>query len=130
MLNAKATNGRANGVVRTLDISEFNEGAIASVQRMSDKGLQAHAAGRYREFQSNCAQTLYHACRKLWPRRKMHYALYSCRHQFIANHKALGLPNEEISALAGHRVDDTAVHNYARAARRGPSTRSPRRPGG
>ena len=115
VLNAKATNGRANGVVRTLDISEFNEGAIASVQRMSDKGLQAHAAGRYREFQSNCAQTLYQACRKLWPRRKMHYALYSCRHQFIANHKALGLANEEISALAGHRVDDPAVHNDARS---------------
>lgn len=115
VLNAKATNGRSNGVVRTLDITAFSDGAVAVVQRMSDQGLRAYREGRYREFQGQAAQMLYEACRKLWPRRQNHYALYSCRHQFIANHKALGLPNEEVSAMSGHRVDDTVAHNYARS---------------
>ena len=114
VLNAKATNGRANGVVRTIDISDFGEVAQQIVRRMSGAGLRAFEEGRFREFQSHCAQILYQACRKLWPRRKTHYALYSCRHQFIANAKGVGLSNAEVSALAGHMVDETAARNYGR----------------
>lgn len=113
VLNAKITNGRGNGVVRTLDITNFSEDTLGSVRRMSATGAMAYARGDFGALQSHCSRILYEIASKFW-RRKLCYSLYSCRHQFIANMKALGLSNEEISAMAGHVVDETAAQTYGK----------------
>lgn len=114
VLNAKATNERGNGVVRTLDITDFSDDAIASVRRMSAVGAKAYAEMEFGNLHSHCGNILYEICQKFWGRRKLSYSLYSCRHQFIANMKSLGLANEEVSALAGHVVDTTAAEVYGK----------------
>lgn len=113
VLNAKATNGRGNGLVRTIDISHFSDRTIDSVRRMSERGGQWLIDGVYDSMQSQSSQLLYAVCEKLFSARNKTYALYSMRHQFVANAKAIHRP-EEVSALLGHVVTDTASENYGR----------------
>jgi len=113
VLNAKATNGRGNGLVRTIDISSFSEATIDAIRRMSERGAQWLIDGVYDSMQSQCSQLLYAVCEKLFSARNKTYALYSLRHQFVANAKSIYRP-EEVSALLGHVVTDTAVENYGR----------------
>ena len=49
-----------------------------------------------------------------FPTRKEKISLYSLRHQFSANAKMSGFTREEIAALMGHVVDDTATVHYAK----------------
>lgn len=115
VLNAKATNGRAHGITRTLEITHLEHDVVAAIRRMSANGLQwlEEEPGRYESIQSQASQHLYSICAKLFPARVKAYSLYSCRHQFIANAKSLMKP-EEISALVGHAVTDTAAAHYGR----------------
>lgn len=113
VLNAKSTNGRGNGVVRTLDVSGFSDDALRAVRRMSEAGSGWLLSGTFDTMQSQCAQLLYATSEKLFGRGGKVYALYSVRHQFVANHKAIRKP-EEVSALVGHVVTTTAAENYGR----------------
>lgn len=115
VLNAKSTNGRANGVMRTLDISDFDEETIYAVMRMSDNGMSWFRTKTFDSMQSQCAQILYRANEAIWKRREATtYALYTCRHQFILNMRAIDLRDEEISALIGHLVTDTQLEHYGK----------------
>ena len=71
------------------------------------------AKGEFEQKQSVCRGLLREACGKLWPLRKYHYALYSPRHQAIANWKATITP-PEIAAMVGHIITSTAETNYAK----------------
>jgi len=113
VLNAKATNGRGTGVVRTLDLSAFPDEHLATIKRMSSLGRSWLAKGEFEQKQSVCRGLLREACGKLWPLRKYHYALYSPRHQAIANWKAAITP-PEIAAMVGHIITSTAETNYAK----------------
>lgn len=113
VLNAKTTNGRGNGLVRTIDISHFGDATVGSVRRMSERGAQWLIDGVYDSMQSQSSQLLYAVCEKLFSLRNKTYALYSLRHQFVANAKSYNRP-EEVSALLGHVVTDTASENYGR----------------
>lgn len=112
VLNAKATNGRANGIVRTLDLSHFRDETLRAVQRMSQSGSDWLLSGTYDSMQSQCAQLLYGASDRI-SRGKRIYSLYSMRHQFVANAKSYHRP-EAVSALVGHVVTDTAVSSYGK----------------
>ncbi|MCE0507340.1 hypothetical protein LR948_18430 [Roseivivax sp. GX 12232] len=114
VLNAKATNARGNGVVRTLDLSGLPSEITAAIKRMSDRGLEWHETGDFNTVKSQVGQLLYHVGEALFPRRKKHFSLYSSRHQFIANMKTLLSPSE-VSALSGHVVTKTAREAYGRA---------------
>lgn len=113
VLSAKATNGRGTGVVRTLDISIFSDKDLGCVRRMSDRGRAWLESGTYGAVQAHCAKVLYSTTAKLWPKRARPYTLYSCRHQAIANWKAILKP-EEIAAIVGHGVTATAAENYGK----------------
>lgn len=113
VLNAKATNGRANGVVRTLDLSNFSDDTLRAVKRMSEIGNEWFLDGTYDSMKSQCSQLLYSVCERLFKGRNKVYSLYSLRHQFIANSKTYHRP-EAVSALAGHIVTDTAVSSYGK----------------
>jgi hypothetical protein len=117
VLSAKHSNGRSNGVVRTLDLTPLSEETLAAVRRMSRRGLQWFEAGKFDSMQSQCAQLLYTICERLFHKEgakdPRYYSLYSCRHQFIANAKATMSP-EEVSALVGHGVTRTAAESYGK----------------
>lgn len=111
---AKATNGRGFGVSRTLDISTFDNESLSIVKKMSSLGAEWFSAGTFTENQDSCSHLLARCCRQLWPRRKYRVSLYSARHQAIANWKALGMSQAEISVLAGHASLATAAERYGR----------------
>lgn len=118
VLNAKATNGRSNGLVRTIDISEFDDQTVGAIRRMSTRGLAWLNELTYDHHQSQCSQLLYQISEKIFTApglgRKKTYCLYSLRHQFIANMKAIKR-SEEVSALVGHIVTETAHSHYAKS---------------
>lgn len=113
VINAKATNMRANGVVRTIDISDLPNKIIEHIERMSENGLKWYSDGNFDSIQSQVSQLLYSVNDRIFPKKIKHYALYSCRHQFISNMKEVFSP-EEVSALSGHAVTKTAVQNYGK----------------
>lgn len=114
VMNAKATNGRGNGLVRTLDLTYCSDAALAAVRRMTELGRQWAAEGVFSEEFRRVSKTLYSAGRQIFRKKKLHIALYTFRHQFISNMKALDLLPEEISALVGHVSDETAAHTYGK----------------
>ncbi|MFM0240274.1 site-specific integrase [Paraburkholderia phytofirmans] len=109
--NAKATNGRATGKSRIVPVStdDFSviRAHIESIQELRARGLEFSA------IQKGCSQAIRRMCATLWPDdAKRAYALYSARHQFSANTKAIASP-EEVAALLGHRSTRTARRHYA-----------------
>lgn len=113
VLNAKSTNGRANGLARTIDISNFSDETLRAIRHMSENGGDWLSNGRYATYQSQVAQLLYSISQKLFVGRSKIYSLYSLRHQFIANAKSYQTP-EEIAAIVGHGVTSTASENYGK----------------
>ena len=113
VLNAKATNLRANGKVRTLDLSDMPTDILTSIERMSNNGISWLENGSYDTVKSQVSQLLYAVGEKLFPKKSKSYSLYSCRHQFIANMKSIVAP-EEVSALSGHVVTKTAMRSYGK----------------
>lgn len=115
VLNAKSTNGRANGVARTLDITDFTEETYYAVVRMAERGHQWFQDKSFDSTQSQCAQMLYRANESIWKRREATtYALYTCRHQFILNMRAADVQEAELSAMLGHLVTETQMEHYGK----------------
>jgi len=113
--NAKATNGRAHGPFRHIRLTDLNRYIDSLIRRLV---VEAHAAaliGTYERQTASASQVLYRATRRLWPRRKKHYTLYSARHQAAANWKTL-LSKEQVAALMGHCSPETATTHYGRRA--------------
>lgn len=113
VLNAKSTNGRANGLARTIDLSNFSDETLRAIRHMSENGAEWLTTGEYNTYQSQVSQLLYTTCQRLFKGRRKVYALYSLRHQFIANAKSYQKP-EEIAAIVGHGVTNTASENYGK----------------
>ena len=110
--NAKATNGRATGESRTVPVHPGDlpviRAHIESLQEFQARGIQFSA------IQKGASQAIRRACAVLWPGDvKRAYALYSARHQFSANVKAIASV-EEVAALLGHRSTRTARRHYAK----------------
>lgn len=112
--NAKNTNGRAFGQTRTILLGMLSLEEIQMIKEHSDISREWHDSGQYKDYYMGCATTLSRVTRKIWPNRKNHITLYSTRHQFSANAKSSGLTREELAALMGHAVDDTAEIHYGR----------------
>lgn len=113
VLNAKSTNGRTTGAVRTLDISAFSEPDLACVQRLVTRSREWLQAEKFGDMLAACNALLYASIDKIWPKRRRHYSLYSARHQAIANWKQILQP-VEIAAIVGHGVTNTAAENYGK----------------
>ncbi len=124
VVNAKATNGRAHGPTRTINMASYPEDVVQDVQAHSNHCRAVASAGEeaFYHFYTAMRRLMAEASRALWPRRDRHYTLYSLRHQFAANVKQ-GIVSESdedtrstVGALMGHATDDTAGFHYARAA--------------
>lgn len=114
--NAKATNGRGNGSVRHLDVSELSDADRRVLNRHVESAVGWNAMGEYAVWQERSAATLYEACGRLWPEPRRHYTLYSARHQALATAKRT-MTAAAVSALAGHATERAAQRSYGRQSR-------------
>lgn len=112
--NAKTTNYRGNGKLRTLDLSALPPEAVGVVADHLQQVQEAFKKGRWSAFRAGCAKELQKANRTLWPRAVKRITLYSTRHQFAANSKAAELDLATIAALMGHASAETASTHYGR----------------
>lgn len=118
--NAKATEGRAHGDTRIIDLTDLTDQEkqiidlhLMHVQQAKLNPWHKGKSG-FEQFYSRCRSRLYVTTRTLWPKRKQHITLYSSRHQFAANAKFNGLSMEQIAALMGHASIQTATEHYGR----------------
>ena len=111
--NAKNTNGRGNGEARDILLPDLNKSLEGLIRLLVNAARRAAEEGSYEKRFASAAKAVYRATRELWPRRKMHYTLYSPRHQASANWKTI-LTREQIAALMGHRSIETASTHYGR----------------
>lgn len=112
--NAKHTNGRSHGATRTLILENIRVEDIKTIKTHLANIKIFSGMDEYAYFYNGCHFALYKACRECWPKRKKHITLYSTRHQFSANAKASGFSKQEIAAMMGHAIDDTATKHYGR----------------
>lgn len=110
--NGKATNGRGRWGVRYVPVSleshESIKRILAHIREYKIRG------GRYetwlRQVRDGCQKIM----KKAFPRRKDHYTVYNCRHQFSAELKACNFPKSVVAELMGHSSEETAGEHYAK----------------
>ncbi|TDX62159.1 hypothetical protein EDE12_11165 [Methylosinus sp. sav-2] len=114
--NAKATNGRAHGPHRTLHWPNLPPETLAAMSRTIAIAQKFSSAAEYDAHRKALQDLLGALSRRLWPNRAKHFALYSCRREFIAQAKMVYSP-VEVAALVGHSVDRTAQSHYGRVTK-------------
>lgn len=112
--NAKTTNGRAHGSTRTLSLRDLHPQERMVLLDHWRSAKQHAESDTYLEFQRRCSDKIRYAVQKLWPSKQKRIALYSSRHQSMANCKKSGLPLNVIAAIHGHATDRTASEHYGR----------------
>jgi hypothetical protein len=110
--NGKATNGRALGATRRLDMGELSTDELSVVQAMI--AIAADHREEWKRFYDACRKRFRITTKRLWPNRAIVPTLYSGRHQFAADAKAAGLTKPEVAALMGHGWDRTAGAHYGK----------------
>ena len=111
--SAKATNGRGTGAWRLLDVSGLASADLEAVRRMTSAGLDWLTEDRFAIMQARASACLRSACGELWPSERC-YALYSCRHQAIANFRA-NMALADVQAIVGH-ADAASTGGYGHGA--------------
>jgi hypothetical protein len=114
VVNAKATQGRANGTHRTLDISSYTDATLEAIERMVKRSEQWALEGNTVRRQSEVSQLFYQICNALFPRMQVKYSLYSLRHQFIANMKEVYQDPAKVATLIGHISIETQSEHYGK----------------
>ena len=105
--NAKATNGRVHSNERIVLISDFRE--LHNIDALCHQ-----LAGQdFEKKRRHVARAIGKHAKTLWPRAKKLPTLYSARHGFSAEAKAI-FSREEVAALMGHASIETAGRHYAR----------------
>ncbi|MBL0403736.1 hypothetical protein JKG68_07155 [Microvirga aerilata] len=117
--NAKHDETRGNGRFRTLRWRTLSEEDRQILVRWVTHAKGASRNGSYEVLLEGLARLLRDHCRGLWPRRKQHYTLYSCRHEYAAQVKAGYTDPAAVAALMGHAFDATASSHYGRPRRGG-----------
>lgn len=105
----KITNGRGLGAFRELDLSDISAVEIASIHRLIADFATA-SQGELELLLDRLGSRLRRACQRLDIK---NIALYTTRHQAIANMKAAGKSAAEIAAAVGHGSLYTAGKSYA-----------------
>jgi hypothetical protein len=122
--NAKNTNGRSTGVLRTLRWESLPEDVVVDLTNW----IAIARGPNYARLLASLGSLLSRITRDLFPRRKKQPTLYSMRHEATARWKAVYLSadqsNEErvaglaiVAALLGHSSDETASKHYGRPRR-------------
>jgi hypothetical protein len=109
--NAKATNGRATGEYRRLDLSAVTDEMREALGGLLE-ALRALASTdkEWKQLWGRLSSRLARICKRLGTNR---ICLYTTRHIGIASAKQ-SISSEEIAGNAGHKTTRTAAENYAR----------------
>jgi integrase len=111
--NAKATNGRAHGPERTIDVSRSSRLEQEVVERFLSRVQEAGEDG-YRQLYDGVRNLIRVVAREEFLGRRVFPTLYSARHVFAARAKAT-YPKDVVAALLGHASLVTAGRHYALA---------------
>lgn len=122
VMNAKHTHGRANGAVRELLLHGAEIEQLATLKHFMEmvedyqEGLEegADTVEAIEEFYRPIRKLLRAKLRKLAPDATELSAIYSTRHQAVANAKASGMTANEIAAFFGHASVHTAKRHYGK----------------
>ena len=114
VLNAKNTNGRANGKTRTLSLKHCTEEEKNIILTHLNFSKKMEKDGKWEDYYQGCANLIKYTTRKIWRGKERLPTLYSGRHQYSANLKASGCKRNEVAALMGHGTDETASTHYGR----------------
>ncbi len=111
--NAKATNGRGNGLIRSIDLSEYTDRALQPVFSTINLATLLRTQDEFEiEFKERYTKMMSRTTKKLWEGNpSMAYSLYSCWHQASANWKSQ-MSAIEVAALSGHAVPRTTQRHY------------------
>lgn len=112
--NAKNTNGRSLGEMRTLSLHHLNEDQIKDISLHLKIVAAMIEKNMWDLYYQGCSSLLRRISRKIWPNKKKYPTLYSCRHQFAADMKASGCTKKEVAALMGHASERTAESHYGK----------------
>lgn len=119
VVNAKGTNGRANGVHRTLLLDRLAPVEVKCIGDLLSMLAEMGKEPGY-DFQQHLNQLrvyMHAVTRRCLGTRQRYPSLYSGRHQFVADAKAGQRSHGEIAALVGHSSDATAATHYGRTAK-------------
>lgn len=105
----KATNGRGLGEFRELDLSDISYAELASLHRLIEAFGTANQ-GELGHLLDRLGGRLRRACRRVGVEP---FALYTTRHQAVANMKAAGRTIAEMAAVLGHGGVRTSGKSYA-----------------
>lgn len=112
--NAKSTNGRAHSEYRTLSLAGLSDNQRAAVLVHVGTVRSCTSAGQFERLYDACRQIVRRKADALWPRRARHPSLYTARHMFAADAKAM-FDQVTVAALMGHASAETAGKHYAPA---------------
>ena len=103
--NAKATNARANGPMRILDVTNFHYTTIDAIQAMIVEARGWRVKGNFESVHKNILGVLSKVIDSLNTNRRSttsrNFTLYSLRHQFASNMRKVSKPGQ-VSDLMGH----------------------------
>jgi integrase len=125
--NAKVSNGRGNGKERILMLDAATPSDVECIDDMLYMLVEFEKEPGYdaEGLQRKLGDYLHKVTRRCLGKRSSYPTMYSLRHQFAADAKAC-CSREEVAALLGHGVDDTATNHYGRkTAAQGPIKVSP-----
>ena len=109
--NGKATNGRALGSHRRLDLKEYGSEGVSDLSKLLVVlRRRAQGAESLRRLWKCLAARIARACEHIDIKR---VSPYTTRHVGMANAKGWMSP-EEVAATAGHKTTATAMTHYAR----------------
>jgi hypothetical protein len=109
--NAKATNDRAHGSDRRIDISDYGVNGVGDLSALLvTLSARAAAARGYSYLWARLASRIARVCKDIKIKR---VCLYTTRHVGIANAKSWMSP-QQIAAKAGHKTTATATAHYAK----------------
>jgi hypothetical protein len=101
--NTKATNERANGVFRHLDLSSMSDAQFEPIYDMVSiaEGHASEPEETFHDLQKRILDYMYHAVRSAFVKRRRYPTLYSYRHQFAAARSTSGIAGTSSDVPAG-----------------------------
>lgn len=120
--NAKATNGRSHGPIRTLNLVAMPPDDISLIDTMLKFAHQGDD-GQFKALYHRVRDLIADVARSHLSKRSQYPSLYTARHMFASAAKS-AFTEAEVAALMGHGNTHTAPEHYA-AARHAKGRRQP-----
>lgn len=111
--NAKATNGRAHGTTRTLDLFRASKQAMSAIRQFMAV-VRHHGPEGFEALYSGVRELIADVARRALGQRQRYPSLYTARHCFASRAK-MTYPQHVVAALMGHASIYTAPRHYAAA---------------